>query len=149
MGTGCRIRPDDTYRAGSPHTLDAMPTAPPPAVPVRVDPLMVDLGTVEGHRVVLLSLEVYEAWADLRFARIAEAPTQPLPRRVPPAEAWTVRRGDQALTVLDAVGRGDRDFSNGEVRLAPPPPPGAALDVAVTVLAGAPPLVARVTAGTA
>lgn len=126
-----------------------MPTAPPPAAPVRVDPLMVDLGTVEGHRVVLLSLEVYEAWADLRFARIAEAPTRPLPRRVPPAEAWTVRTGDRALAVLDAVGRGDRDFSNGEVRLAPPPPPGAALDVAVTVLAGAPPLVARVMAGTA
>ena len=126
-----------------------MATATPPPVPRRVDPLLADLGTVEGHRVVLLSLEVYDRWADLRFARIAEDPTRPLPRRVPAAEAWTVRADDSALAVVDAVGRGDRDFSNGEVRLAPPPAPGAVLDVAVTVLAGAPPLSARVTTPTA
>lgn len=122
-----------------------MPAHPTPAVPVRVDPLMTDLGAVEGHRIVLLSLEVYDRWADLRFARVAEDPTRPLPRRVPPAEAWTVRAQDQSLTVLDAVGRGDRDFSNGEVRLAPPPPAGVALDVAVTVVPGTPPLTVRVT----
>lgn len=115
------------------------------AVPLRVDPLLADLGTVEGHRIVLLSLEVYATWADLRFARIAEDPLRPLPRRVPPTDAWTVRAGDRSLTVVDAVGRGDRDFSNGEVRLAPPPRPGAVLDVAVTVLAGTAPLTARVT----
>lgn len=115
-----------------------------PAVPLRVDPLLADLGTVEGHRIVLLSLEVYDTWADLRFARIAEDPTRPLPRRVPAAEAWTVRVDDQALTVVDAVGRGDRDFSNGEVRVTPPPPRGRPLDVAVTVLPGTAPLVARV-----
>ena len=122
-----------------------MPTDPGPAVPVRVDPLLADLGTVEGHRLVLLSVEVYETWADLRFARIAEDPTRPLPRRVPPAEAWTVRVQDRSLTVLDAVGRGDRDFSNGEVRVSPPPPAGATLDVAVTVVAGTGPLVASIT----
>ena len=116
----------------------------PPALPRRVEPLLVDLGAVEGHRVVLLSLEVYDRWADLRFARIAEDAPRPLPRRVPPAEAWTVRADDTSLTVLDAVGRGDRDFSNGEVRIAPPPRPGAVLDVAVTVLAGTAPLTTRV-----
>lgn len=114
-----------------------------PPTPVRVDPLLTDLGTVEGHRVVLLSLEVYDGWSDLRFARIAEDPTRPLPRRVPPAEAWTVRVDDVAVEVLDAVGRGDRDFSNGEVRLAVTPPVGATLDVGVTVLAGTTPLTAR------
>ncbi len=122
------------------------PTDPaPPPVPRRVEPLMADLGTVAGHRLVLLSLEVYDRWADLRFARVAEDPERPLPRRVPPAEAWTVRADDTSLTVLDAVGRGDRDFSNGEVRIAPPPRPGAVLDVAVTVLTGTAPLTARVT----
>lgn len=121
-----------------------MPSPAPPPVPRRVEPLLVDLGAVEGHRVVLLSLEVYDRWADLRFARIAEDATRPLPRRVPPAEAWTVRVDDTSLTVVDAVGRGDRDFSNGEVRLTPPPPPGAVLDVAVTVLAGTAPLTTRV-----
>ena len=120
----------------------------PPPMPRRVDPLLVDLGAVEGHRIVLLSLEVYDRWADLRFARIAEDPTRPLPRRVPPAEAWTVRADDTSLTVLDAVGRGDRDFSNGEVRISPPPRAGAALDVAVTVLAGASPLTGRVAPST-
>ena len=121
-----------------------MTTAPPPPVPRRVEPLLVDLGTVEGHRVVLLSLEVYDRWADLRFARIAEDATRPLPRRVPAAEAWTVRADDTSLTVVDAVGRGDRDFSNGEVRLTPPPHHGAVLDVAVTVLPGTAPLTTRV-----
>lgn len=118
-----------------------------PPVPVRVDPLLVDLGEVEGHRVILLSLEVYDTWADLRFARIDETAVRPLPRRVPPAESWTVRVGDRSLDVLDAVGRGDRGFSNGEVRLSPAPPAGAALDVAVTVIPGTAPLTARVHPG--
>ena len=116
----------------------------PPPVPVRVDPLLVDLGTVQGHRVVLLSLEVYDGWADLRFARIDEPGADPLPRRVPPTDAWTVRTADGALAVEDAVGRGDRSFSNGEVRLTPPPPAGRSLQVAVTVRPGTPPLAATV-----
>ncbi len=116
-------------------------------VPARVDPLMVDLGTVEGHRVVLLSLEVYDTWADLRFARIDDGASRPLSRRVPSADAWTVRAGDASLTVVDAVGRGDRAFSNGEVRLSPPPPAGTPLDVAVTLVPGTPPLKARVWPG--
>lgn len=119
-----------------------------PSNPVRVDPLMADLGTVDGHRLVLLSLEVYETWADLRFARIDEPGAAPLPRRVPPAAAWSVRTDDGPLTVEDAVGRGGRAFSNGEVRLSPPPPRGARLHVTVTVLPGAPPLVATIGSST-
>ena len=114
-------------------------------VPVRVDPLMADLGTVEGHRIVLLSLEVYDTWADLRFARIDEPGAAPLPRRVPPTEAWTVRTADSPLTVEDAVGRGDRAFSNGEVRVTPPPSAGEPLQVAVTVRPGTSPLTAKIT----
>lgn len=132
-----------TYRAVDPPREGT----PPVPLPTRVDPLMADLGTVEGHRIVLLSLEVYDVWADLRFARVAEDPTRPLPRRVPPADAWTVRVGDADLEVVDAVGRGDRDFSNGEVRLTPPPPEGVPLQVAVTVTPGSTPLTATLTPG--
>lgn len=112
--------------------------------PVRVDPLMQDLGAVQGHRVVLLSLEVYDTWADLRFARIDEPGAAPLPRRVPPTDAWQVRADGQPLVVEDAVGRGDRSFSNGEVRLTPPPADGVRLEVAVTVLPGTDPLSATI-----
>lgn len=112
--------------------------------PVRVDPLLVDLGTVHGHRIVLLSLEVYDTWADLRFARIDEPGAAPLARRVPAAEAWHVAADGDPLPVVDAVGRGDREFSNGEVRLARPPAAGATLAVSVTVAPGTRPLSATV-----
>jgi hypothetical protein len=116
------------------------PEVPLPPRPVRVVPLLEDLGTAAGHRVVLLSLEVWDGWADLRFARIDEGADRPLPRRVPPAGSWQVRAGDRALEVLDAVGRGDRAFSNGEVRLRPAPAPGETVHVRVEVLAGTPAL---------
>lgn len=110
-----------------------------PPAPVRVLPLLVDAGTAAGHRLVLLSLEVWDDWADLRFARIDVGAAAPLPRRVPPASAWTVH--DDAGTryeIVDAVGRGGRSFSNGEVRLRPPPPePATVLYVGVTLSPGA------------
>ncbi len=87
--------------------------------PRRVVPLMADVGLVAGHRLVLLSLEVYADWMDLRFARIGEDGSRPLPRRVPPPGAWSVTGESTAYVVADAVGRGDRGFSNGEVRLTP------------------------------
>jgi hypothetical protein len=119
--------------------------APLPAVPRGVLPLGIDLGSVAGQRVVLLSLELWDGWADLRFARIDVGATQRLTRRVPPADAWTVSLDGRPLEVFDAVGRGDRAFSNGEVRLVPPPPPtGGLLTVAVTVVPGAPPQTAEV-----
>lgn len=120
-----------------------MPTAP---APHRVVPLVVDLGRVAGHRLVLLSLEVYDGWTDLRFARIDVAAERPLPRRVPPADAWQVVGPDGPIRVLDAVGRGDRAFSNGEVRLATSLPDTAhRLAVTVTLLPDAAPLTAEVT----
>jgi hypothetical protein len=116
------------------------PNVPLPPSPLRVVPLLVDLGTAGGHRLVLLSLEVWDGWADLRFARIDEGADRPLPRRVPPASAWSLTVDGGAADVLDAVGRGDRAFSNGEVRFRPAPEEGAELHVRVEVTPGAPAL---------
>ena len=113
--------------------------------PTRVVPLLVDAGAVVGHRLVLLSLEIYEGWMDLRFARIDEEQQRPLPRRVPPPTAWDVQGQAGGYTVEDAVGRGDRSFSNGEVRLTPPvSTAGDLLTVQAPLLDGAPPLKAEV-----
>ncbi len=115
--------------------------------PERVTELVADLGAVDGHRLVLLSLEVYDDWADLRFARIDDGAPRPLARRVPNADAWTITRADgTAVEVVDAVGRGDRAFSNGEVRLRPAPPAGTELHVAVTLVPGRDPLTATIRA---
>jgi hypothetical protein len=111
-----------------------------PPQPIRVVPLLSALGEVGGHRLVLLSLEVWDGWADLRFARIDVGAERPLPRRVPPAGSWQVSVDGEPVEVLDAVGRGDRAFSNGEVRLRPAPAAGASLHVRVEVVAGAPAL---------
>jgi hypothetical protein len=119
--------------------------APLPAVPRGVVPLGIDVGTVAGQRLVLLSLERWDGWADLRFARIDVGATARLTRRVPPPGAWRITVEDRDLEVFDAVGRGDRTFSNGEVRLVPSPPDGATLTVEVTVVPGTPPLEASVT----
>ncbi len=113
-------------------------------VPVRVDPLLWPMGTAGGHRLVLLSLEVYADWADLRFARSETPGAAPLPRRVPHAQAWTISIDGIPATIEDAVGRGGRAFSNGEVRLRPPPPPGARLQVAVHLAPGEPALAATI-----
>jgi hypothetical protein len=127
-------------------------TAPhlPPDVPAgirpdRVVPLLADLGAVAGHRLTLLSLEVWPGFADLRFARVSEG-GGPLSRRVPPPDAWRITVDGEPAEVWDAVGRGDRDFSNGEVRLRPAPAPGARVDVAVVLTGGQPALTGTVTA---
>ncbi len=108
--------------------------------PIRVDALVHVLGSTDGHRLVLLSVEVYDDVADLRFARIDDDGTTPLARRVPAADAWAIAIDGQRATIIDAVGRGDRSFSNGEVRFRPPPPPGATLQVRATLAPDAPPL---------
>ncbi|HSK22666.1 MAG TPA: hypothetical protein VK906_05805 [Egicoccus sp.] len=135
--------PTESETVTAPHLPDGLGV---PAAPVRVVPLTVDLGAVSGQKVVLLSLEVWPQWVDLRFARIDVGADRPLPRRVPPVDAWRVTSDGEPLEVLDAVGRGDRHFSNGEVRLAPVPAEGASLDVSVTVVPGTPPLTATITA---
>lgn len=119
--------------------------APLPPVSRGVVPLGLDLGVAAGHRLSLLSLEVWDGWADLRFARVDVGATARLARRVPPAEAWRIRVDGVDVEVFDAVGRGDRAFSNGEVRIVPPPPPGARLEVAVRVTPDSEPLLGRVT----
>lgn len=114
-----------------------------PPSPVRVVPLLVDVGTVAGHRLTLLSIEAWDGWWDLRFARIDVGSARPLPRRVPPPEAWRVRVDDRDAEVVDAVGRGDRAFSNGEVRLRPAlPTERCRVEVEVGLLAGHPALTA-------
>lgn len=113
---------------------------PLPPSPTAVVPLLLDLGVSGGHRLVVLGLEVWDGWADLRFARIDEGGAKPLKRRVPPPDAWQVWADDDVLDVFDAVGRGERAFSNGEVRLTPVPLPGQRLRVAVALVAGADPL---------
>jgi len=84
----------------------------------------------------------WDGWADLRFVRIDVGADGRLSRRVPPAEAWAVLADDRELEIFDAVGRGDRSFSNGEVRLVPAPPEGVRLRVAVQVAPGTEPLTA-------
>ena len=121
------------------------PLAPRPPRAVAVLPLDADLGEVAGHRLLLRSLEVWDGWADLRFARIDVGATRPLPRRVPPTGAWRISLDGEPVEVLDAVGRGDREFSNGEVRLAPASWSGARLRVEVDLLPGAAPLVGELT----
>jgi hypothetical protein len=127
----------------APHLPPDVPTG---THPVRVVPLLAELGEVGGHRLTLLSLEVWPDFADLRFARVSTGGGRPLPRRVPPSGAWTVTVAGAPAEVWDAVGRGDRDFSNGEVRLRPAPGPGDVVEVSVDLLPGSPPLTGTVSA---
>lgn len=116
------------------------------AVPTRVVPLVVSLGSTDGHHLVLVSIEDYGGWFDLRFARADLGASRPLPRRVPPAEAWRLSDGEGTpYEVVDAVGRGDRSFSNGEARVRPGlPDGGTSLTVEVRLREDAEPLVGTV-----
>jgi hypothetical protein len=102
----------------------------------EVVPLGVTLGSAAGHRLVLLSLERWPDWADLRFARLEDG-GPPLARRVPAASAWRVEADGRALEVVEVVGRGDRAFSNGEARLVPAPHDASELSVTVELAPGA------------
>jgi hypothetical protein len=114
--------------------MDEAPTTTPSEA--TVVPLGVELGAAAGHRLVLLSLELWPDWADLRFARL-EAGGPPLARRVPAAPAWRVEADGRPLEVVEVVGRGDRTFSNGEARLVPAPHGAAELAVHVELAPGA------------
>jgi len=107
-------------------------------------PLNVSLGMCDGHELLLISLELWDGFTDLRFARVDHTGTLRLTRRVPPAGNWQVTINGRLAQVFDAVGRGDRGFSNGEVRLVPPVMPGDTLEVTVALYDQAPPLTATV-----
>lgn len=108
-----------------------------PEHPVAVRPLLVPLGEAAGHRLVLLSIEDWGPWADLRFGRIADPGAAPLARRIPLATDWQVLIDGRPAEVLDVAGRGDRAFSNGEVRIRPAPTPGSRLQVSARLTPGA------------
>ena len=108
-----------------------------PPRPRRVVPLDVDAGTVLGHRLWFRSVEDWGGWMDVRIARIDEQGVRPLPRRLPPPDAWQAWLDGEALEVADAVGRGDRRFSDGEVRLRPGlPVGGCTLTITAAMLPG-------------
>ena len=108
-----------------------------PERPAAVRPLLVDVGEAAGHRLILLSLEDWGAWADLRFARIATPGAAPLARRIPLATDWSVTVDGAPAEILDVAGRGDRGFSNGEVRIRPAPQPGSRLHLQAMLAPGA------------
>jgi len=105
--------------------------------PVTVRPLMTEVGEAAGHRLVLLSIEDWGSWADVRFARIATSGAPPLARRIPLATDWQVWIDGVAAEVLDVAGRGDRAFSNGEVRIRPAPGPGSRFRLRASLADGA------------
>jgi len=113
------------------------PGAGVPSHPVAVHPLLTEVGVAAGHRLVLLSVEDWGAWADLRFGRIATAGAPPLARRIPLASDWSVWIDGEPAEVVDVAGRGDRGFSNGEVRIRPVPAPGSRLRVRALLAPGA------------
>jgi len=108
-----------------------------PSAPVTVHALLVDAGEAAGHRLHLLSIEDWGAWADLRFARIATPGAPPLARRIPMATDWHVAIDGVRAEIIDVAGRGDRAFSNGEVRLRPAPPAGSTLHLRAELAPGA------------
>ena len=113
------------------------PGITPPERPVAIRSLLVDVGEAAGHRLVLLSIEDWGPWADLRFGRIATPGAAPLARRIPLATDWSVLVDGVPAEILDVAGRGDRGFSNGEIRFRPAPQPGSTLRVEAQLAPGA------------
>jgi len=113
------------------------PDVSPPLQPVAVHPLLVAAGEAAGHRLVILSIEDWGAWSDLRFGRIATPGATPLARRIPLANDWELSIDGVAAEVLDVAGRGDRGFSNGEVRFRPSPTPGSRVVLRARLAPGA------------
>jgi hypothetical protein len=118
-----------------------LPHLPPgvsaPELPVAVRPLLAAVGEAAGHRLVLLSIEDWGPWADIRFGRIATPGAPPLARRIPLATDWEVTIDGTPAEILDVAGRGDRGFSNGEVRLRPAPSAGSRLRLRALLAPGA------------
>jgi hypothetical protein len=113
------------------------PGVTPPDRPVAVRPLLAEVGEAAGHRLLLLSIEDWGPWADLRFGRLATPGAAPLARRIPLATDWQVSIDGVRAEVVDVAGRGDRSFSNGEVRIRPAPAPGSVLRIGALLAPGA------------
>jgi hypothetical protein len=113
------------------------PGAGIPAAPRAVRPLLLEVGEAAGHRLLLLSIEDWGAWADIRFSRLSNPGAPPLARRIPLATDWEVTIDGIAAEVVDVAGRGDRGFSNGEIRIRPAPEPGATLGLRALLAPGA------------
>jgi hypothetical protein len=107
-----------------------------PVRPAVVRPLVVEIGVSAGHRLLLLSIEDWGSWADLRFGRVATPGAAPLARRIPLATDWQVWIDGRPAEVFDVAGRGDRSFSNGEVRVLPAPPAGSILRIETQLTPG-------------
>ena len=108
-----------------------------PEHPIAVRPLLAEVGQAAGHRLVLLSIEDWGSWADLRFGRLATAGAPPLARRIPLATDWRILIDGEPAEIIDVAGRGDRAFSNGEVRIRPAPAPGSRLHLSAQLAPGA------------
>jgi hypothetical protein len=108
-----------------------------PEHPTAVRPLLFEVGEAAGHRLLLLSIEDWGPWADLRFGRLATPGAPPLARRIPLATDWQVWIDGEPAEIVDVAGRGDRSFSNGEVRIRPAPAPGSRLRLRAALATGA------------
>jgi Clp amino terminal domain, pathogenicity island component len=96
-----------------------------PAELVRVVPLAREVYRSYGYRVVLMSLEVWSGWLDLRYAVL---PADPPPGSMPPELAVEWRVGDDTGTpyeVCGLVGSGARLLRVHQVSFMPAPPADA------------------------
>jgi Clp amino terminal domain, pathogenicity island component len=120
------------YVAVAPTTRTHRPVVAPPSHPrgavhppelVRVVPIgrQVELG--EGLRLVLLSLEIWSGWLDLRLAAVCSAAGESASRLLASSTGWTL--SDDLDTAYQPVGNsssGDDSMSLGQVSFQPSPP---------------------------
>jgi Clp amino terminal domain, pathogenicity island component len=102
-----------------------------PAEPVRVVPLVLEAASGDGWRLVLLSLEVWSGWADLRCV-VLPTGEDPLPQ-----VAFRCQLADDRGTEYqqgEVAASGDPALHLYQLRFRPPPPEQAStLRVAVSV----------------
>jgi hypothetical protein len=90
---------------------------------VRVVPIARQVDVGEGLRLVLLSLEIWSGWLDLRLAAVCSAPGDSASRLLATSTGWTL--ADDLGTSYRQVGHsssGDDSMSLGQVSFQPSPP---------------------------